>query len=65
MNNLINFLKENYKVIIGTILIYQVILTIFFFSIENLILLSIFVLVVASYIIIMNFKDDFLNFFKK
>ncbi|MDE7264248.1 MAG: hypothetical protein K2N64_06275 [Anaeroplasmataceae bacterium] len=65
MNNLINYIKENYKVIIGTILIYQLIITIFFFSAQNLVILSAITLIVASYIIIINFKDSITDFFKK
>ncbi|MDE6241687.1 MAG: hypothetical protein K2M08_04605 [Anaeroplasmataceae bacterium] len=65
MSNLINYIKENYKVIIGTILVYQLIITIFFFSAQNLVILAAISIIVAGYIIVLNFKDAFLDFFKK
>ena len=65
MSNLINYIKENYKIIIGTILIYQLLMTIFFFSPENLVILAAISLIVAGYIIVLNFKDSFTDFFKK
>lgn len=65
MTNLINYIKDNYKIIIGTILIYQLFLTIFFFSAQNLVILSAISLIVAGYIIVLNFKDAISDFFKK
>ncbi|MCM1197212.1 MAG: hypothetical protein NC310_09130 [Roseburia sp.] len=65
MSNLINYIKDNYKIIIGTILIYQLIITIFFFSAQNLVILAAISLIVAGYIIVLNFKDVVIDFFKK
>lgn len=65
MSNLIDFIKDNYKTIIGTILIYQLLLTIFFFSTENLVLLALIAVIVAGSIIFSSFKDTFIDFFKK
>ena len=57
MTNLVNFIKDNYKTIIGTILIYQLFITIFFFSAQNLVILAAISILVAGYIIVLNFKD--------
>ncbi|HIT44068.1 TPA: hypothetical protein IAA91_04455 [Candidatus Avacholeplasma faecigallinarum] len=65
MSNLIQFLKDNFKIICSTILVYQVILTIFFYSTENLVILAVVIVVFASYAIITTYKDDIINFFKK
>lgn len=65
MSNLIQFLKDNYQVIIGTILIYQIIITIFCFSTANLVILAFLIVIVAGYFVVVNFKDTFLDFFKK
>ncbi|MDE6414249.1 MAG: hypothetical protein K2K48_02435 [Anaeroplasmataceae bacterium] len=65
MSNLLNYIKENYKIIIGTILVYQLIITIFFFSAQNLVILAAISIIVAGYIIVLNFKDALLDFFKK
>ena len=65
MTNLVNFIKDNYKTIIGTILIYQLFITIFFFSAQNLVILAAISILVAGYIIFLNFKDAFTDFFKK
>ncbi|MCI9181856.1 MAG: hypothetical protein HFG91_03815 [Acholeplasmatales bacterium] len=65
MTNLVNFIKDNYKTIIGTILIYQLFITIFFFSAQNLVILAAISILVAGYIIVLNFKDAFTDFFKK
>lgn len=65
MSTLIQFIKDNFKTIAITILIYQVILTILFFSTENLIILASIIVIFALYILITNFKDDIVGFFKK
>ncbi len=65
MSNLIQFIKDNYQVIIGTILVYQLIMTIFFFSTANLVILAAIIVLVAGYIIVIHFKDSFMDFFKK
>ncbi|HRF70538.1 MAG: hypothetical protein K2P14_00065 [Anaeroplasmataceae bacterium] len=65
MSNLIAYIKEYYKIIIGTILIYQLFITIFFFSTQNLIILAAISLLVTGYIIFFNFKDAIMDFFKK
>lgn len=65
MSNLMNYIKENYKIIIGTILVYQLIITIFFFSAQNLVILAAVSIIVAGYIIVLNFKDAIMDFFKK
>jgi len=65
VNAIVEFIKSNIKVIMFSILLYQIFLTIFFFSTENLILLAVFISIVAGYIIISTYKDDILGFFKK
>lgn len=65
MSNLIQFLKEHYQVIIGTILVYQALMTIFFFSTANLVILAGLIVISAAYFLIVNFKDRFFDFFKK
>lgn len=65
MSNFIQFIKDYFKVICSTILIYQLILTIFFFSTENLVILAFIIVVFAGYVIIANYKDDIVGFFKK
>ncbi len=65
MSNIIQFIKDNYQVIIGTILIYQIIMTIFFFSTANLVILAALIVIVAGYIVVAHFKDSFMDFFKK
>ncbi|MBE6137721.1 MAG: hypothetical protein E7176_04940 [Erysipelotrichaceae bacterium] len=65
MSNLIQFLKDNFKIIAITILVYQLILTIFFFSTENLIILAALIVIFAGYILFANYKDDIVSFFKK
>ena len=64
MGNLFQFIKDNLKVIFGTLLIYQLFLTIFFYSQENLIILAIITVIVAGYIIIINYKSDISSLFK-
>lgn len=65
MSSLIDFIKTNYQIIIGTILVYQTLMTIFFFSIVNLVILAVIIVLVGGYFLIMNFKDSFMDFFKK
>ena len=65
MGNILNFLKENYKVIMGTILVYQIILTIFSFSIVNLVILAVLIVVIAGTVLIYTYKDTFKNWFTK
>ena len=65
MSNILNFLKENYKVIMGTILIYQIILTIFSFTIVNLVILAVLIVVIAGTVLIYTYKDTFKNWFSK
>ncbi|MDE5714687.1 MAG: hypothetical protein K2I42_00985 [Anaeroplasmataceae bacterium] len=65
MSNLFNFIKENIKTIIGTILIYQLLLTIFSFSTTNLVILAAITLVVCGYTLFYTFKDNITDFFKK
>ena len=65
MGNILNFLKENYKVIMGTILIYQIILTIFSFSIVNLVILAVLIVIIAGTVLIYTYKDTFKNWFNK
>ena len=65
MGNIFNFLKENYKVIMGTILIYQIILTIFSFSIVNLVILAVLIVIIAGSVLIYTYKDTFKNWFSK
>lgn len=64
MGNLFQFIKDNLKIIFGTLLIYQLFLTIFFYSQENLIILAIITVIVAGYIIIINYKSDISSLFK-
>ena len=64
MGNLFQFIKDNLTVIFGTLLIYQLFLTIFFYSQENLIILAIITVIVAGYIIIINYKNDITSLFK-
>lgn len=64
MGNLFQFIKDNLKVIFATLLIYQIFLTIFFYSQENLIILAIITVIVAGYIIIINYKSDITSLFK-
>ena len=65
MSNIFNFLKENYKVIMGTILIYQIILTIFSFSIVNLVILAVLIVIIAGTVLIYTYKETFKNWFSK
>lgn len=62
---IINYLKENFKLIFITILIYQLFMTIFFYSEKNLIILAVVIVITAGYIIINNYKDDIINLFKR
>ena len=65
MSTILAFLKENYKVIMGTILVYQTILTIFSFSIVNLVILAVFLVIVAGSVLIYSYKDTLSSWFKK
>ena len=65
MSNLFDIIKENIKTILITILVYQLILTIFFFSVENLVLLAIFITIVAGISLFSTYKDDIKSIFKK
>ena len=65
MSSLITFIKENIKMIAITILIYQLLLTIFFFSYENLIILAGLIVIFSLITVITTYKDDILGFFKK
>lgn len=65
MSTILAFLKENYKVIMGTILVYQTILTIFSFSIVNLVILAVLIVIVAGSVLIYSYKDTLSSWFKK
>lgn len=65
MSNLIQFFKDNIKIICITIIIYQIILTIFTYSTTNLIILATLIVVFAGFIIINSYKDDIKGFFKR
>lgn len=65
MSNLIQFFKDNIKTICITIIIYQIILTIFTYSTTNLIILASLIVVFAGFIIINSYKDDIKGFFKR
>lgn len=65
MSKLFEFLKENIMIIIGTILIYQLLLTIFCFSTVNLVLLAGIIVIVATAVIITTYKDTIIDFFKR
>lgn len=65
MTNLIAFIKENIKMIGITILIYQFIITIFFFSTENLVILATLIVIFSIAFVITTYKDDIKGFFKK
>lgn len=65
MSNIVQFIKENIKIILSTILIYQILLTIFFYSTENLVILAFIIVIMAGTVIITNYKDDIVNFFKR
>lgn len=65
MSNLIQFFKDNIKTIFITIIIYQIILTIFTFTTANLIILACLIVGFASFVVINNYKDDIKSFFKK
>ena len=65
MSTIWNFLKENIKIIMGTILIYQVILTIFSFSIVNLVILAVEIVIIAGSALILTYKDTFKDWFNK
>ena len=65
MNKLLDFLKTNSKMIGITILIYQVLITIFFFSSENLIILATLIVIFSAIILFTTYKDDITDFFKK
>lgn len=64
MGNLFQLLKDNIKVIFTTLLIYQLILTIFFYSEINLIILAVITVIVAGYIIISHYRNDITSLFK-
>lgn len=65
MSNLIQFFKDNIKTICITIIIYQIILTIFTYSTTNLIILATLIVVFAGFIILNSYKDDIKGFFKR
>lgn len=65
MSNLIQFFKDNIKTICITIIIYQIILTIFTFTTANLIILASLIVAFAGFVIINTYKDDIKGFFKK
>lgn len=65
MSNLIQFFKDNIKTICITIIIYQIILTIFTYSTTNLIILASLIVVFAGFIILNSYKDDIKGFFKR
>ena len=65
MSNIVQFIKENIKIILSTVLIYQIFLTIFFYSTENLVILAFIIVILAGTIIITNYKDDIISFFKR
>ncbi|MCI5582186.1 MAG: hypothetical protein MR357_00495 [Anaeroplasma sp.] len=65
MSNLFSFFKDNFKIIIGSILIYQIFLTIFFFSTENIVILACIIIIFAGYALISTYNDDITGFFKK
>lgn len=65
MSNLIQFFKDNIKTICITIIIYQIILTIFTFTTANLIILACLIVTFAGFVIISTYKDDIISFFKK
>lgn len=60
-----NYIKENFKIIFFTILIYQLFITIFFYNEANLIILAIIFIIISTYIIFNNYKDDIKNIFRK
>ena len=64
MSTIWNYLKENFKTIMGTILVYQVILTIFSFSIVNLVILAVEIVIIAGSVLIFTYKDTFKDWFK-
>ena len=49
----------------GTILVYQTILTIFSFSIVNLVILAVLIVIVAGSVLIYSYKDTLSSWFKK
>ena len=65
MSKIFEFIKDNITVIFGTILIYQLLLTIFCFSTVNLVLLAGIIVIVATAVIISNYKDNIIDFFKR
>jgi len=65
MSKIFEFIKDNITVIFGTILIYQFLLTIFCFSTVNLVLLAGIIVIVATAVIISNYKDNIIDFFKR
>jgi len=65
MSKIFEFIKDNITVIFGTILIYQFLLTIFCFSTVNLVLLAGIIVIVATAVIISNYKDNITDFFKR
>ena len=65
MSKLIEYIKENITTIFTTLLIYQLLLTIFCFSTTNLVILAGIIVIVAGAIIISNYKDNIIDFFKR
>ncbi len=65
MSQIFNFLKEHIQVIIGTILIYQLLLTIFCFTTANLVILAAIIVIVAIAVVIALYKDKVIDFFKR
>ena len=65
MSKLFEFIKENITIIFGTILIYQLILTVFCFSTVNLVLLAGIIVIVAGATIVSTYKDTIIDFFKR
>lgn len=62
MRQVFDFIKENLPVILPTIFIYQVFLSIFFYSVNNFRILSLMTFLCAIYIIIDKYKSKWKKF---
>lgn len=65
MKNLWEIIKESYPIILTTVIIYQIILCIFFFSVTNIIILSVMIVLLALGVLFNAYKDSISDFFHK
>lgn len=65
MKTIIDYIKTNFYLIIGTIIIYQLFLVVFFYTSKNLQILGFEIIILAFIVIYKTYKDKFFGIFKK